>query len=248
MNILRQSPEGGGSGGGASEKPENLISMSQEQFDEVIASRLSRQEKKIKEEHQAELDRLKEEIESLSETNLPGDLKQREEKLKTEYQLAIEKQSEETNKVKSELERLREASRVSVMQNEVVTALSQANVIVPNDVWLILHSNNLIGLDGDGTVVPVNPNTGEPLLSDGGKPMDLKTFIEGYLSERPHYVNPSGNRGSGGTGGRATPADGGVTPTDVRGVFQSGEFQKMEADMRSKGRLWHGGIIPDWDK
>ena len=248
MNILRQSPEGGGSGGEASEKPENLIRMSQEQFDEVIASRLSRQEKKIKEEHQAELNKLKDEIESLSDKNLPGDLKQREEKLKTEYQLVIEKQSEETNKVKSELERLREVSRVSVMQNEVVTALSQANVIVPNDVWLILHSNKLVGLDGEGTVVPVNPNTGEPLLSEGGKPMDLKTFIEGYLSERPHYVNPSGNRGSGGTGGRATPADGGVTPTDVRGVFQSGEFQKMEADMRSKGRLWHGGIIPDWDK
>ena len=53
MNILRQSPEGGGSGGGTSEKPENLISMSQEQFDEVIASRLSRQEKKLNEEHQA---------------------------------------------------------------------------------------------------------------------------------------------------------------------------------------------------
>ena len=248
MNILRQSPEGGGSGGEAPEKPGNLISMSQEQFDEVIASRLSRQEKKIKEEHQAELDKLKEEIESLSDKNLPGDLKQREEKLKTEYQLVIEKQLEETRNVKSELERLREVSRVSVMQNEVVTALSQANVIVPNDVWLILHSNKLVGLDGDGTVVPVNPNTGEPLLSDGGKQMNLKTFIEGYLSERPHYVNPSGNRGSGGTGGRATPADGGVTPTDVRGVFQSGEFQKMEADMRSKGRLWHGGIIPDWDK
>ena len=51
MNILRQSPEGGGSGGEAPEKQENLISMSQEQFDEVIASRLSRQEKKIKEGH-----------------------------------------------------------------------------------------------------------------------------------------------------------------------------------------------------
>ena len=250
MNILRQSPEGGGSGGKTSEKPENLISMSQEQFDEVIASRLSRQEKKLKEEHQAELNKQKEEFDSRlnDKSDLPEDLKEREEKIKADYQLAIEKQSEETNKVKSELERLREASRVSVMQNEVVTALSQANVIVPNDVWLILHSNKLVGLDGDGTVVPVNPNTGEPLLSDGGKPMDLKTFIEGYLSERPHYVNPSGNRGSGGTGGRATPADGGVTPTDVRGVFQSGEFQKMEADMRSKGRLWHGGIIPDWDK
>ena len=268
MNTEKQSP-GSGSGGETdgrvdseekNEKQENIISMSQEQFDEVIASRLARQEKKLKEEHESALNKLKVE----SEKRLPADenelsfrLKEREESLKAEYQLAIGKQSEETRKTKSELERLREANRVSVMQNDVVSALSQSSAISPNDIWLILHSKRLIGLNPEGDVVPVNPATGEPLVSADGKPMQLKTFIEGYLSEHPHYVSPSGIRGSGGAGGRTTPSSGttkGGSITDgtgisgVRDLIQNGNFQQLEAEMRSKGKLWHGGIIPDWDK
>ena len=265
MNILMFSPDsesGGVTDGGidSEEKEnENIISMTQEQFDEVIASRLSRQEKKLKEEHESAVKKL--EVES--KNRLPADenelsirLREREETLKAEYQLAIEKQSEETGMIKSELERLREENRVSVMQNEVVSALSMTNAISPNDIWLILHSKRLIGVDLEGDVVPVNPATGEPLLSADGKPMELKNFIEGYLSERPHYVSPSGNRGSGGTGGRNTPVNGGgITGgtttggiSGVRDLIQSGNFQQLEADMRSKGKLWHGGVIPEWDK
>ncbi len=262
MNTDKFSPDsesGGGTDGGIdseNKKNENVISMTQEQFDEVIASRLSRQEKKLKEEHESAVKKLEEE----SNKRLPTDenglsirLKEREETLKAEYQLAIEKQSEETGKIKSELERLREENRVSVMQNEVVSALSMTNAISPNDIWLILHSKRLIGVGPEGDVVPVNPTTGEPLLSADGKPMKLRTFIEGYLSERPHYVSPSGNRGSGGTGGRITPVNGGgITDgssiSGVRDLIQNGNFQQLEADMRSKGKLWHGGVIPDWDK
>ena len=77
MNTDKQSP-GSGSGGETdggvdseekNEKEENIISMSQEQFDEVIASRLARQEKKLKEEHESALNKLKEE----SELKLPAD-------------------------------------------------------------------------------------------------------------------------------------------------------------------------------
>ena len=78
--------------------------------------------------------------------------------------------------------------------------------------------------------------------------MELSTFIEGYLSERPHYVNPSGNRGSGGAGGRITPESGGSIANGVRDLYKDGNFQQLEAEMRSKGKLWHGGVIPDWDK
>ncbi len=252
MNILKYSPDSESGGGIDSEtaKNERIISMTQEQFDEVIASRLARQEKKLSEAHESAISKLKEE----SKKTVPADenelsirLKEREESLKAEYQLAVEKQSEETRRTKSELERLREQNRVSIMQNEVVSALSQTNAISPNDIWLILHSKRLIGVDTQGDVVPVNPTTGEPLLSESGKPMELKTFIEGFLSERPHYVNPSGNRGSGGTGGRITPVKGGSTD-GVRDLYKNGDFQQLEAEMRSKGKLWHGGIIPDWDK
>lgn len=67
MNIVKFSP-GSESGGGTDsevdseeKKNESVISMTQEQFDEVIASRLSRQEKKLKEEHESALNKLKEE-------------------------------------------------------------------------------------------------------------------------------------------------------------------------------------------
>ena len=265
MNIVKFSP-GSESGGGTDsevdseeKKNESVISMTQEQFDEVIASRLSRQEKKLKEEHESAVKKIEEESKKRlpdDETNLSIRLQEQEEALKAEYQLAIEKQSEERGKIQSELERLREENRVSVMQNEVVSALSMTNAISPNDIWLILHSKRLIGVDPEGGVVPVNPATGEPLLSADGKPIGLRTFIEGYLSERPHYVSPSGNRGSGGTGGRNTPVNGGSITggtttgviSGVRDLIQSGNFQQLEADMRSKGKLWHGGVIPEWDK
>ena len=164
MNILKHGP-GSEAGGGvdSEEKNESVISMTQEQFDEVIASRLTRQEKKLKEEHESALQLLKEESEKrvpTDENELSIRLKEREETLKAEYQLAIEKQAEETAKTKLELERLREENRVSVMQNEVVSALSLTNAISPNDVWLILHSKRLIGVDPEGNVVPVNPSTG----------------------------------------------------------------------------------------
>ena len=142
------------------------------------------------------------------------------------------------------------------MQNDVVSALSQSSAISPNDIWLILHSKRLIGVNPEGDVIPVNPATGDPLVSADGKPMQLKTFIEGYLSEHPHYVSPSGIRGSGGAGGRTTPSSGttkggsitGNNISGVRDLIQNGNFQQLEAEMRSKGKLWHGGIIPDWDK
>ena len=252
MNILKQGP-GSETGGEADSEKKNdsVISMTQEQFDEVIASRLTRQEKKLKEEHESALQLLKEQSEKripTDENELSIRLKEREETLKEEYQLAIEKQAEETAKTKLELERLREENRVSVMQNEVVSVLSLTNAISPNDVWLILHSKRLIGVDREGNVVPVNPSTGEPLVSENGTPMELSTFIEGYLSERPHYVNPSGNRGSGGAGGRITPESGGSIANGVRDLYKDGNFQQLEAEMRSKGKLWHGGVIPDWDK
>ena len=265
MNTNKLSPDsesGSKTDGGVdteTRKSESIISMTQEQFDEVIASRLSRQEKKLKEEHESVVRKLEEETEKspADENELSIRLKEREETLKAEYQLAIEKQSEETRKTKSELKKLREENRVSVMQNEVVSTLSLTNAISPNDIWLILNSKRLIGVDAEGDVVPVNPATGEPLVSADGKPIGLKTFIEGYLSERPHYVSPSGNRGSGGRGGRNTPVSGtttggsitgGSNENGVRELIQNGNFQQLEADMRSKGKLWHGGIIPDWDK
>jgi len=271
LNILKQLPvrlmpggpesESAGSGGGdasgenkaelsESIQAEDLITLTQEQFDEKIASRLKRQAKKLKEEYagqkselEAKISRLKEELASF-----PAEEGEVVEKLKSEYENAIAMQSEETKNAKMELERLRNSNRESKMRNEVVSILAEANAISPNDVWLILHSNGMIGLSENGDVVPVNSSTGEPLLSGGGKPMDLKTFIEGYLSERPHYVSSSGNRGSGGKGGRATRANDGGIAKDIRGVYSDGGFQQIEADMQSKGNLWHGGKIPEWDK
>ena len=69
------------------------------------------------------------------------------------------------------------------MRNEVVSRLAEANAISPNDIWLILQSSGMIGLSESGDVLPLNSASGEPLLSGSGKPMDLKTFIEGYLSD-----------------------------------------------------------------
>jgi len=216
LNILKHRPESesGGSGGGENaveNKPEEQITLSQEQFDEKIASRLNRQAKKLKEEYSEQRSVLESKIIELNEelASFPTEENEVVEKLKTEYEAAINKQSEEAKNAKMELERLRNANRESKMRNEVVSRLAEANAISPNDIWLILQSSGTIGLSENGDVIPLHNSSGEQLLSGSGKPMDLKTFIEGYLSERPHYVSSSGNRGSGGKGGRATPANGG---------------------------------------
>ena len=224
--------------------------MTQEQFDEKIASRLNRQAKKLNEEYAEQRSVLESKIIELNEelSSFPTEENEVVEKLKSEYEAAINKQSEETKNAKIELERLRNANRESKMRNEVVNQLAEANAISPNDIWLIMQSSGMVGLGEKGDVIPLNTSSGEPLLSSDGKPMDIKTFIEGYLSERPHYVSSSGNRGSGGKGGRATPANGGGIAKDIRGVFSDGGFQQIEADMQSKGKLWHGGKIPEWDK
>ena len=224
--------------------------MTQEQFDEKIASRLNRQAKKLNEEYAEQRSVLESKIIELNEelSSFPTEENEVVEKLKSEYEAAMNKQSEETKNAKIELERLRNANRESKMRNEVVNQLAEANAISPNDIWLILQSSGMVGLGENGDVIPLNTSSGDPLLSGSGKPMDLKTFIEGYLSERPHYVSSSGNRGSGGKGGRATPANGGGIAKDIRGVFSDGGFQQIEADMQSKGKLWHGGKIPEWDK
>ena len=263
MNILRMSPESesAGSSGGEtagennselaeSNKTEEKITMTQEQFDEKIASRLNRQAKKLKEEYTVQKSELEAKITELNEelASFPTEENEVVDKLKVEYESAIKKQSEESKNAKLELERLRNSNRESKKRNEVVSKLAEANAISPNDIWLILQSSGMIGLSEDGDVIPLNSTSGEPLLSGDGKPMDLKTFIEGYLSERPHYVSSSGNRGSGGKGGRATPANGGGIAKDISGVYSDGGFQQIEADMQSKGKLWHGGKIPEWDK
>ena len=69
MNTNKLSPDsesGSKTAGGVdtdTPKSESIISMTQEQFDEVIASRLSRQENKLKEEHEAVIRTLEEETE-----------------------------------------------------------------------------------------------------------------------------------------------------------------------------------------
>jgi len=82
----------------------------------------------------------------------------------------------------------------------VGSALSDLNVLKPDEVFAVLEYNKEIGFDDDGNIIPITPD-GHAVVGDGGKPMPLNKYLTEYIDARPHLVAPSGNTGSDADGG-----------------------------------------------
>ena len=132
-------------------------------------------------------------------------------------------------------------------QTAVVNTLSNLNVVAPNDLWTILNSEGVIGVDDSGMVVPIDTRTGEPVLGDGAKTMELDTYLKEYLKTRPYYVRSSTKRGSDTKGGNADVGGigGDDAPQSLAEVFNSPEFKEKEAEIIRSGGMSHGGGTPE---
>ena len=247
-------PSGGG-GGGNSDPDPNQISMSQEQFDNSIKTRLTRQENSLTEKFNSDIEGLKTQIADLKTaaekgsedpTEIEKAVNTATQKIEDKHNLLLEAETKKATEAVAELKNVKTANVTAFKQTTVVSALTEFDVIAPNDVWTILNSEGVIGVDDAGNVIPVIRGTDQPVLGDGAKTMELRTFLQNYLSERSYFVKSSGKTGSNTKGGNGT-SNGkeGDRPESLSEVFGSNKFQQQEAELIASGRKFHGGSTPE---
>ena len=246
-------PSGGGGGGNPDPDP-NQISMSQEQFDNSIKTRLTRQENSLTEKFNSDMEVLRTQITDLKKaaekgsddpTEIEKAVNTATKKIEDKHNLLLDTETKKATEAVAELENVKTANITALKQATVVSALTEFDVIAPNEGWTILNSEGVIGIDDAGNVIPVIRGTDQPVLGDGAKTMELRTFLQNYLSERSYFVKSSGKTGSNTKGGNGT-SNGkeGDRPESLSEVFASKKFNQQEAELIASGRKYHGGSAP----
>ena len=247
---------GGGDGGSSGGGDDSKISMTQEQFDNSIKTRLTRQENSLTDKFNSDMKGLETQIKDLKTaaekgsedpTEIEKAVNTATQKIEDKHNLLLEAETKKADEAVVELENVKTANVTAFKQTTVVSLLSEFDVIAPNDVWTILNSEGVIGIDDAGNVIPVIRGTDQPVLGDGAKTMELRTFLKNYLSERSYFIKSSGKIGSDTKGGNANASGdkGGDRPESLSEVFASKKFQQQEAELLASGRKFHGGSTPE---
>ena len=255
IKFDKEPDPGGGGGGGNTDPDPNQISMTQEQFDTSIKTRLTRQENSLTEKFKGEMEVLTTQIADLRKaaekgsddpTEVEKAVNAATQKIEDKHNLLLEAETKKADEAVVELENVKTANVTAFKQTTIVSLLSEFDVIAPNDVWTILNSEGVIGIDDAGNVIPVIRGTDQPVLGDGAKTMELRTFLQNYLSERSYFVKSSGKTGSNTKGGNGT-SNGkeGDRPESLSEVFGSKDFHQKEAELIASGRKYHGGKAPE---
>lgn len=103
--------------------------------------------------------------------------------------------SEEVEKLKGEVERLRDDQLMSGL----LRVISRHNVVDAEEVAELVKDQVRVGDDGGLTVVG---RSGSTRIDSSGRAMGLEEYIGRWLSERPHHLRASGSSGSGSGGAR----------------------------------------------
>ncbi|MBI5885374.1 MAG: hypothetical protein HZB85_02185 [Deltaproteobacteria bacterium] len=98
--------------------------------------------------------------------------------------------SEEVERLKGEVERLKEDRKT----NAVLRAVSRHNVVAPDEVADLLRGR--VRVEEDGGISVVN-DAGGVIINNSGAPMSVEEYVGLWLSERPHHLRAGGAPGAG---------------------------------------------------
>ena len=253
-SIIPNRPEEGGEGGGG--EGEDKIEMTQGQFDDAMNKRLKRQERTLTDKFDNQMDELNTTIDGLKvaakvkptdDNDVKNQINTAIEENNTKNQKLLDAETKKADDAVAEVATMKTKAVTSRKQTAVVNVLSNLNVVAPNDLWTILNSEGVIGVDDSGAVVPIDIRTGEPVLGDGAKTMELETYLKDYLKTKPYYVRSSTKRGSDTKGGNAHGGveDSGDAPQSISDVMNSQAFKDKEREIVESGGQSHGGNTPE---
>lgn len=103
--------------------------------------------------------------------------------------------SEEVERLKTEVERLKEDKKSAVL----LRSISRHGVVDAEEVAELLKRR--VRLDEGGEAVVTN-DSGATMVNSMGGPMSVDEFVSGWLSERPHHLRPASTAGAGSQGAR----------------------------------------------
>ena len=266
MKVLKYSPDDGNGEG----EDEKVTFKNQEALNDVVEKRLAKQKKKLLDEQEQKFKDMKETFEDQLAA-IKDDLKEAK-KVKSssndddnpklgELSKTVETLNKEIKKVTKEKEDavkkvdlIKTTNKYKSIQSTIVSLLSEAKVVAPNDIYIILKNSGGIALDEDENVIPVYANTDNQVHGSNGDPMDIKTYIDGWLKERPHFVSASGKTGSGTKSvdtsiktDTKTDGENEETPS-LTDILKSKEHLEKENELRETSVLQHGGENFDKEK
>lgn len=103
--------------------------------------------------------------------------------------------SEEVEKLKGEVERLKEERKVSAL----LKAISRHNVVDAEEVAELVKGRVRVEEDGSCRVLG---ESGAVKITTTGQPMSVEEFISEWLGERPHHLRAASGMGAGSQGAR----------------------------------------------
>lgn len=120
-----------------------------------------------------------------------------DEAYKRAYSKAIRSKggSEEVEKLKTEVERLKQEKKTSAL----LRAVARHNVVDAEEVADLLRERVRIEEDG---MLSVLGDGGSVRINNSGMPMSVDEFVSGWLGDRPHHLRTSGATGAGSSGAR----------------------------------------------
>lgn len=227
-----------GSGAGTSTGDEGKLSLTQDELEDLIGKRLSRERRKLERElggiaaeERAELDRLKkaDEARATAEAEKKGEYEKawaaKEKSLREEYEPKL---TESQKREQVILDRYRQRT----ISESLVTAAAKLNAYDAKQVQKLLADNVKLNDDLEPTVVD---DAGSPRFV-GGKDMSIEQLVQEFLNKNPNLVrNTSNAGGSGATGGRTT-TSGDASPVaeleaQLKGAEESYRKTKSDRDL-----------------
>lgn len=103
--------------------------------------------------------------------------------------------SEEVERLKTEVERLKEEKKTAVL----LRSISRHGVVDAEEVAELLKRR--VRLDEGGEAIVTN-DSGAAMVSSSGGMMSVDEFVSNWLSERPHHLRPASTAGAGSQGAR----------------------------------------------
>ncbi|HAO93409.1 MAG: hypothetical protein A2X99_10265 [Deltaproteobacteria bacterium GWB2_55_19] len=103
--------------------------------------------------------------------------------------------TEEFERLKTEVERLREERKAAVL----LRSISRHGVVDAEEVAELLKRRIRLG---EGNEASVTNDSGAAMVNSMGGPLSVDEFVSAWLSERPHHLRPAAGAGAGSLGAR----------------------------------------------
>lgn len=169
-------------------KKEKTFSYTQQQLDDMVRTRLSKQKESLYKELGVEdLSVAKKALEEKNAIELE------QKKKRGEYEDIIKQQAEKSNK---EIQKLKAEMEQIKINDALLSSASRYKANVPDQVVALLKPNVKINEDGK---VEVLEKTGQPRYNEKGELLSVSDYVEEFLTQNPHFqsATPSGSGSKG---------------------------------------------------